>query len=288
MRRNPDIYRSAFNIGNYTLFSIMCLSMVIPFMNIVSISFSSEVEVIKNGFMLFPRGFTLEAYKQIFSRSVIFSGLLNSVKVVLMGVPLSVFATSVAAYLLTCKELIGVRILGHMMVFSMMFSAGVIPLYILYKRLGIINTHAVLILPYLMFPYYLIFVKNYFHTIPESMKESARIDGANELLILFRIVIPLAKPIIAVLALWYMVDYWNMYFYPLSFITDAEKKTIQPILRDIVMQTGNGEVVKGGGKLFGKNVTMGVMALTAMPILLIYPYLQKYLVKGIILGAVKG
>ena len=288
MRQNSNVYRSAFNIANYTLFSIMCLSMIIPFMNIVSMSFSSEVEIIKSGFMLFPKGVTLEAYKQIFNRSVIFSGLLNSVKVVLIGVPCSVFVTSIVAYLLTCKELIGVRILGHMMVFSMMFSAGVIPLYILYKKLGIINTHAVLILPYLMLPYYLIFVKNYFHTIPDSLKESARIDGANEMLILFRIIIPLATPIIAVLSLWYMVDYWNMYFFPLSFITNTAKQTIQPILRDIVMQTGHGEVVQGGGRLFGKNVTMGVMTVTALPILAIYPYLQKYLVKGIILGAVKG
>lgn len=288
MNYENSISRTTFKVVNYSLFVIIMSFILIPFINIISVSFSNEIEVIKNGFLFLPKGITLEAYIQIFSKDVLFNGILNSIKIVLIGVPCSVFVTSIAAYLLTLKKLIGTSILGHLLAFSMTFYPGLIPLYILYKKLGIINTHAVLILPFLMTPYFLIYVKNYFHTIPDSVNESARIDGANEMRILFRIILPLAKPIIAVLTLWYMVDYWNLYIYPTAFVSDVAKRTIQPILKDIVMQTGSGEMNQGAGtKLFGKNVAMGVMVISVLPILLVYPYLQKYLVQGIVLGSVK-
>jgi putative aldouronate transport system permease protein len=288
MRNERSISNTAFNLVNYSFFAIVVLCMVIPFLNVVSVSLSNEIEVIKSRYLIFPKGITLEAYKQIFTTSTLFNGILNSVKIVLIGVPCSVFVTSIAAYLLTLKKLVGTTILGHLFIFNMMFGPGLIPLYVLYKRIGIINTHAVLILPFLMVPYFLIYVKNYFHTIPDSIKESAQIDGASEMRILFRIILPLAKPIIAVLVLWYLVDYWNLYVYPTIFLTDEAKRTIQPILKDIVMQTGSGEMNQGSGaKIFGKNVAMGVMVISALPILIVYPYLQKYLIKGIILGGVK-
>lgn len=288
MRYKKSAASIEFDITNYSVFVIIVLTMLIPFINVISVSLSDEIQVIKNGYLLFPKGFTLEAYKQIFTTSTLSNAILNSIKIVLIGVPCSVLVTTVTAYLLSMKRLVGTSILGHLLVFAMMFGAGIIPNYILFKKLGLINTHAVLILPFLMAPYFLIYVKNYFYTIPDSIQESARIDGASEMLILFKIVLPLAKPIIAVLVLWYLVDYWNMYVSPTVYISDSSKRTIQPILRDIVMQTGSGEMNQGAGvKIFGKNVAMGVMLISIMPILFVYPYLQKYLIQGIILGGVK-
>lgn len=278
-----------FTVVNYSFLSLLVLSMIIPALNIISLSFSNEIEIIKSKFILLPKGFNLEAYKEIFKNRVLYQGLYNSSIILLIGVPSSVFVTVVSAYLLTCEGLIGARLLGKLLAFSMLFYPGIIPLYILYKKIGIMNTRAVLILPFLMLAYFLIYVKSYFHTIPASIHESAWIDGASRITVLFRIVLPLSKAIIAVLVLWYIVEYWNLYFYPMAFISDITKKTIQPIMRDIVMQTDNSEGASSGASvMLGKNMQMGVMVLSSIPPILAYIVLQKNLIKGILLGSVKG
>jgi ABC-type sugar transport system, permease component len=278
-----------FTVVNYSFLSLLVLSMIIPALNIISLSFSNEIEIIKSKFILLPKGFNLEAYKEIFKNRVLYQGLYNSSIILLIGVPSSVFVTVVSAYLLTCEGLIGARLLGKLLAFSMLFYPGIIPLYILYKKIGIMNTRAVLILPFLMLAYFLIYVKSYFHTIPASIHESAWIDGASRITVLFRIVLPLSKAIIAVLVLWYIVEYWNLYFYPMAFISNITKKTIQPIMRDIVMQTDNSEGASSGASvMLGKNMQMGVMVLSSIPPILAYIVLQKNLIKGILLGSVKG
>lgn len=275
------------NILNYGIVGLFVLSIIIPFINVISTSLSKEVEIIKSNYLIWPMGFTIDGYKEIFKTSILYQAIWNSLKVVLIGVPIATICTTVVAYLLTCEKLYGRRILAHLLTFALLFYPGVVPLYILYKKLGMLNHLSVLIIPFFIIPYFLVYVKNYFYTIPASLHESATIDGAGELTILFRIIIPLVKPIMAILVLWYTVDYWSLYFYPLSFITDLSKRTLQPILRDIVMGTDNPQIGVAGTEIFGRNVAMGVMLVSMLPILLLYPFLQKYLIQGILIGSVK-
>lgn len=281
--------RKLFNLFNTAFFAITALCVIIPFINVLAISFSSEADVIKSTYMLIPPRFTLEAYIQVFKTKTLYGAILNGLKLVLMAAPTTILCTTMAAYVLTYKKLFGVWLLSQLIIIAMVFDPGIVPTYILLKDLGLVGTYAGVVSLGLINAWNIIYVKNFFYTIPSSLFESARIDGASELRIFRVIVLPLVKPILAVLALWNIIGSWNAYTPILFYVPNPAKWTLQPVLREIVLNN-NSQMQEStvSGTIFGRNVAMVCMVISAIPVLIIYPYIQKYLIQGIMLGAVKG
>ena len=281
--------RKIFNIFNSVLFAIAALIVIIPFMNVLAVSFSKEADVIKSTYMLIPPRFTLEAYIQVFSTKTLYGAIFNGLKLVLIAAPSTILCTTMAAYVLMYKKMFGVKLLSQLIIIAMVFDPGVVPTYILLKDLGLVGKYTGLVFLGLINSWNIIYVKNFFYTIPSSLPESARIDGASELRIFRVIVLPLVKPIIAVLALWNIIGNWNAYTPFLFYIPDPAKWPLQPVLREIVLNN-NSQMQDStvSGTIFGKNVAMVCMVISAIPVLIIYPYIQKYFMRGIMLGAVKG
>ncbi|MBR2883855.1 MAG: carbohydrate ABC transporter permease [Clostridia bacterium] len=260
-----------------------------PFYNSVLVSFMTEKEMMTNTFALYVKDFTLAAYKQIFSDGIIFTGYKNSIVLLLIGVPLSMLVSSALAYSLSRNKFLFSKTINNMIIFTMYFGGGIVPVFLLIRNLGLMNSMWAIILPHAVTTYNVILIKNYFYTIPDSLAESAKIDGANDLIIFGRIFLPLAKPILATVGLFYTVAKWNEWYYPMLFLKNMEKWPVQLVLREIIMNTTE-EIEESGavGEIFSKNIKMATIVVTMAPIMVVYPFLQKYFMKGIMVGAVKG
>ncbi|MBO7742842.1 carbohydrate ABC transporter permease [Paenibacillus sp. MWE-103] len=270
---------------------------LLPMVNVWAISFSEAHEVFKNPMMLWPKSFTLEAYKYIFHTNVLLKSFGITVFAAVMGTFLSLVFTATGAYGLSKTHIPGHRLLLWLVIIPMLFGAGLIPMYILLKNLGLLNSVWVLILPKLVAPFNLILMRNFFWSIPESLEESAQLDGASELRILWSVILPLSKPVIATVGLFYAVGYWNDFFTGLFFISDNSKWPLQMVLRSIVidfnmlnMGSQNTNTMNDAAHMVvqPENIKAATIIFAIVPILLVYPFLQKYFVKGIMLGSVKG
>ncbi|MFC4807742.1 carbohydrate ABC transporter permease [Paenibacillus sp. GCM10023250] len=270
---------------------------LLPMVNVWAISFSEAHEVFKNPMMLWPKSFTLEAYKYIFHTNVLLKSFGITVFAAVMGTFLSLVFTATGAYGLSKTHIPGHRLLLWLVIIPMLFGAGLIPMYILLKNLGLLNSVWVLILPKLVAPFNLILMRNFFWSIPESLQESAQLDGASELRILWSVILPLSKPVIATVGLFYAVGYWNDFFTGLFFISDNSKWPLQMVLRSIVidfnmlnMGSQNTNTMNDAAHMVvqPENIKAATIIFAIVPILLVYPFLQKYFVKGIMLGSVKG
>ncbi|UVI28990.1 carbohydrate ABC transporter permease [Paenibacillus spongiae] len=270
---------------------------LLPMVNVWAISLSEAHEVFKDPMMLWPKSFTLESYKYIFNTQVLLKSFGITVFVTVVGTFLNLLFTSTGAYGLSKTHVPGHKIMLWLIIIPMLFGAGLIPMYILLKNLGLLNNIWVLILPKLVASFNLILMRNFFWSIPESLEESARIDGASEFRVLWSVILPLSKPVIATVGLFYAVGHWNDYFSGLFFINDNSKWPLQMVLRSIVidfnmlnMGTQNTNTLNDASKLVvqPENIKAATIIFAIVPILIVYPFLQKYFVKGIMLGSVKG
>jgi putative aldouronate transport system permease protein len=278
---------------NYVFFLIISVLMLYPFWHVIMMSFSSVEETVKGGIFLWPKGFNLETYQAVFRNPQIITGYVTTLSVTLTGTLFGTLFTAATAYALSKKYLPFGSVLMVLILFTMLFNGGMIPGYLLIKNLGLIDNRLSLILPGLINAYNVIIMKTFFLTIPESFEESARIDGANELLVFTRIILPLSKATLATIALFMAVGYWNDYFSSVLYINSGSKWALQAVLRFMLTQTQQAMTQAGLSVSSAANTTAGSIkaasvVVATVPILIVYPFLQKYFVKGVMIGGVKG
>lgn len=283
------VYKTSWSRRLFMLFnSIICLcavfAVLFPLWMALATSVAPDDQVIQGNFIMFPKSFSLGCYATVL-QSGYMKGFLNSVMITVVGTILSMVLTLFTGYALAQKDLIGRKFFMGFIFVTMVFNPGVIPFYMVVRSLGLINSYAALFIPVLIQTYNLILMKNYLISIPESLIESARLDGCSELGILFKIVIPVSIPIIAALTLFYVVFYWNQYLNVVMFINDSTKNTIQVLLRQLIFD--NSSVQTGQNRVY-PNFKMTVMVLAMLPVLLFYPFIQRYFISGIMLGSIKG
>lgn len=267
----------------------LSLLTLIPFLQVLTISLSPSAEVNKFGLHLFPKRIDFEGYKSLLSNGSIWRAYLNTIVRTFLGTSLSVFLTILGAYPLSKKYFPNRKVWTGIIVFTMYFSGGMIPSYILVKSLGLINSMAALILPGAISAFTLIIARNFFMTLPESIEESARIDGASDVYILFKIIIPLSTAIIATISLWYAVGHWNAWFDCMIYITSQKKYVLQLVLRQILLDGQTQEITADSQNIVNsETLKMATLVASILPIMCTYPFLQKYFVKGVMIGSLKG
>ncbi|PYI55793.1 carbohydrate ABC transporter permease [Paenibacillus flagellatus] len=281
----------AFNVAVLSLFAITC---IYPFINVLSISFSTPSAANAYGLKLIPKDFTLGAYKAVFENKYIWIGYANTIVRTVAGTFLNVVFTVMCAYPLAKRYLPNRNFFTFLFVFTMFFSGGLIPTYLLIKGMGLLDSRWVLILPGLINAYTMVIVRNYFMSLPEEIEESAKMDGANDFRILFSIVLPVSMPIIATIALWYAVAHWNAWFDALLYISDPDKTVLNTVLRKIVIEgSSQFQSFDTYDPAKTESVTPDIIKsatimVATTPILLVYPFIQKYFVKGVLVGSLKG
>ncbi|WP_240762108.1 carbohydrate ABC transporter permease [Paenibacillus thalictri] len=271
------------------LYALLC---VLPFVHIVASSLTSPEELLTKKFVLFPTEWSLDAYKYVFSTGKLLQSLGVTVFLTVVGTVLNVIFTTLMAYPLAKKELEGRRAIMLMVLFTMLFNGGMIPTFLLVKALGLLNSLWALIVPGLIGAFILIIMKNFFQQLPEGIEESAKIDGCHELGILFRIVIPLSLPSVATISLFYAVGHWNVFMSAILYLNKADLWPLQVLLRQVVLVTtgGLGDSSNWSSEFVPppQTVRMAVIVVATVPILLVYPFIQKHFAKGALLGSVKG
>lgn len=287
MRRSKS--QSFFSAINIVLLMILSLITLYPFAYVVFASLSNPVKFMSNqGVLFWPDGFSLTAYRKVFQNSSIYIGYANTLFYVIVGTAVNIYATASAAYVLSRQNLMLKKFFTLMFIFTMYFSGGLIPSYLLIDKLGLINNRLALIIPTAVSTYNLLIMITGFKSIPTALEESAKIDGASEWKILFRIIIPLAKPTIMVIMLYYAVGHWNSWFNAMIYIRDSYKKPLQIILRNILTRNQLG-VMAGDMDIedVGTTIKYATIIVSTVPILCIYPFIQKHFVQGVMIGAVK-
>nr|WP_145405940.1 carbohydrate ABC transporter permease [Paenibacillus xylanexedens] len=278
---------------NYMLLSLVAAVCVLPFMYILAASFTAPEQLLLKGFVLFPTQFSLEGYRYILSTETILNSLCISIFITVTGTLLNLLFTALMAYPLAQRDLMGGKLFMRLIVFSMLFSGGMIPTYLVVRWTGLLDSLGALVIPGLISAFNLIIMRNFFQQLPDGIEEAARMDGSNDLGILFRIVLPLSAPVLASLALFYAVGHWNSYFSAVLYINDNTKWPIQVWLRQIVIlsEGGIGDMTLMGDDYVAppaETIKMAVIVLSTLPILAVYPFLQKHFAKGALLGSVKG
>lgn len=284
-----------FDIFNY--FALICVGLItlLPVLNLASKAFSSQGYVIAGQVLFTPKGFQLDTVRYVLRTPEFSRSFLNTVVVTFSGTILAMFLTVTAAYPLSKVHLKGRKFFLYIFVFIMLFNAGMVPNYILYRSLNLTNTLFALIFSGVLSPFNVFLVKNYFESLPEGVEEAARIDGASNIKTLFQIVLPMSLPVLATVTLFYAVGYWSNYFSGVMYITDPSLKPLQQYMFDLVRQATSMQDASGAFtdvdqamNVSGENIRSATIVVSTVPILLVYPYLQRYFVTGITIGSVKG
>jgi len=278
----------------YGVLAIVCLAMVYPFYNMLLVSVAKYKDIINTPVYIWPKAIDFYAYKLIFMDKTIPRAFGVSVLITIVGTILAMIVTTGAGYALSKKRLPGRNAIFMVILVTMYFSGGLIPFYLVVKDLGFLDSIWVLIIPTCLSTFNLILMKNYLLTIPESLEESARIDGANDIRIMFQIIIPCAAPIMATVGLFYAVAYWNEWWNCMLFIQDSKKFTLQLLLRRIVVEStlDLGDQMANAMrdatvKTYPLTIQMATVTVSTVPILCVYPFLQGYFTQGIMLGSIK-
>lgn len=264
-----------------------------PFFYVLSNSLSSPAEVVKKTVWLLPKRFSLISYQEFFKdRDAIYS-FYNTIWYTVVGTAVNILLTIMAAYALSVRKFFLRRPVSLMLVITMFVSGGIIPTYVVVNALGLYNTRMAMVLPTAISAYNLIVARTYFESLPEALAESAKLDGANDIVVLFRIIAPIAKPIIAVLVIFYAVGHWNDYFNALIYISSRELKPVQIYLRDILVanasERNSTQAAIGSERtMISESLKYSAIILTMLPITIVYPFFQKYFVQGVMIGAVKS
>jgi len=281
-----------FNVFNIVLLTLITATILIPLAHILFASLSDPLAVMRHeGIILRPYGFTFSAYAAVAKNPNIVSGYCNTLFIVVVGTILNLLLTLIAAYVLSRKDLLWRTPLTMMIVFTMYFSGGMIPFYLTVRTMGLDGSIWALILPTAVNTYNLIIMRTAMAAVPESMAESATMDGASHMRILFNIMAPLTQATIAVLALYYAVQHWNSWFNAMLFLRDKKLYPLQLILREILIQNDTTMMTAGSSDdigLIGETIKYATIVVATVPILGVYPFLQRYFVRGVMIGAVKG
>lgn len=300
LRGRPGAYARRRSVGGrvadlliHGVLLLLLVLTILPFYYMAVLSLARFEDVAGGAFYLIPKHIDFASYALIFEDDTIPRAFLVSIAVTIVGTAVSMLVTTSAAYALSKKGLPGRNAIFTYIIITMFFSGGLIPSYLVMKDLGFVDSYLVMILPLSLNTFFLILMKNYFLTIPESLEESAKIDGANDILIMFRIVIPIAAPIMATISLFYAVAFWNDWFFPMLFLQDPDKYPLQLLLRRIVIEQEMATRLDRVSVLFGRHyyrlsVQMATVAVATLPILLVYPFVQKYFARGIMIGAIKA
>ena len=283
----------AFHIINYIILGLIILITIYPMWYILCASFSNASRLTAySGLLWKPLEFTFKPYEYVGQNPMILKGYMNTIFVVVTGVVINIVMTSVAAYVLSRQNLMFKNAIAFFIIFTMFFSGGTIPFYFSVINLGLENSLWALILPASINTYYLIIMRTSFSSIPQSLEEAAKIDGAGHVRILVSIILPVSKAILSVMVLYYAVFHWNSWFNAMLFLSDREKYPLQLVLREILIQndTSNMMTSVGGEEQYsvGESIKYAVTVISTVPILCIYPFIQKYFVQGTMAGAVKG
>ncbi|MCZ8513831.1 carbohydrate ABC transporter permease [Paenibacillus filicis] len=275
---------------NYVLLTIIALITVLPFIYILAVSFTSPHEVAKGGFILFPKEWSLSAYRYIFSTNTLVRSLGVSIYVTSVGTLINLILTSLMAYPLARRTLRGRQPILMAVLFTMLFSGGMIPTYFVVKAMGLTNSLWALMIPNAINAFNLIVLKNFFQEIPAELEEAARIDGSSDIGVLIKIVLPLSAPAMATFGLFYAVEHWNQFFNAIMYINDNTKWPIQVLLREIVIlaQSRIGDTSFDETEIQPLTIRMAAIVFATIPIMIVYPFLQKHFAKGVMLGSVKG
>lgn len=279
-----------FTVINSTLLILIALACLLPFINVIASSFASTQELVEKKFILFPTTFSLDAYRYILSTPMIFKGLSVSIGVTVVGTIVSMVLTALMAYGLSRRYLYGRNSINFIVVFSMLFSGGMIPTFLVVKSLWLIDSYWSLIIPTAINAFNLIIMRNFFQALPDSLEESAKIDGSNDFGIFIKIMLPLALPSIATISLFYAVAYWNTYMSAILYINDSTKWPLQVLLRQIVIVSSGMQGDNTSVDIIppAQTIKMAVIVVATLPMLIAYPFVQKHFVKGALLGSVKG
>ncbi len=275
--------RKVFRVCNVLFLTMVCIIVVIPIWNVLVTSVAADKDVMGGVYLLFPKSFTLKNYIRVLNSGYM-RGFWNSMFVAAAGTAIAMAVTVPMGYALAQKNLIGRKIIMRLISLTLVFDAGIMPFYILIKTLGLIDSRWSLILPFAVSTFNLVIVKNFMTSIPESLIESAKLDGCNDFMTLVKIVMPLSVPILSAVMLFYFVSFWNRYTEAVMFINNSSKYTLQVMLRALVFQS-DGSL--GEGNIVYDNMKMAVMVLGMLPVLVIYPFVQRYFVSGLMLGGVK-
>lgn len=268
---------------------ILCITMIYPFLHVLSISLSTPAEALRPGIHLYPKEVSFFAWKRVLTTDTVWQTMGNTVFRTVVGTVLTLVFLSLGAYPLSRKYLPHRTFYTMFIVVTMFFGGGLIPTYLLIKSLGLINSIWVYVIPGLLSTFNLLLLRNFFMGIPEELEDSAKIDGANDMRILFSIVIPLSKPVLATLALWTAVGHWNAWFDSMLYMQDQSKIVLQLFLRRLVISAeGDPMLPLPTNEQAPEMVKAAIIMFTALPILMVYPFLQRFFVKGIMVGSLKG
>jgi putative aldouronate transport system permease protein len=283
-----------FDFINTIIMLLIIIVMIYPFLYVLSVSLSAPNYIVEGKVSWFPRGFNLQGYKLILSNSQIWLAYRNTILYALVGTVITLILTSMTAYPLSISDFVLKKQFTIFLSITMFFSGGLVPTYLLIKNLHLINTFWVMVIPGCISAYNIFIYRTFFQGMPAELRESAYLDGANDIVILFKIILPLSKALLATFGLFSIVGHWNSWFNALLYLNSEKKYPIQMILRQILFVIGADSYNDAAAQMLQskmlnpKNIQMSVVILTCAPILCIYPFIQKYFVKGVMIGAIKG
>ncbi len=279
----------------FIVLTLFGLIIAVPFYNVVIVSITGQAEYLNaGGLLLFPKEPTLDSFRRLFQNKLLWTGYKSTLTIVAIGLPLNVLLTFCMAYGLSRKGWPGRKIVFTLVLITMIFNGGIVPMYLLMKDMKLLDSWWSVILAGGLNTFYVIITKNFIDSLPESLIESAHLDGANEWTVLFKIVMPLSKPILATVVLFYAVDRWNEWYNSMIFLTTPTKFTLQLVLRNIVINSEMQGAAASSGNVsasaatFSMGIKMCAVLMTMLPIMCVYPFLQKHFAKGIMLGAIKA
>lgn len=278
-----------FTIFNYIILTVLSLICILPYISLMAKSFSEEAYVISGQIGLLPKGFQINAYKVLLSGVDFRIAFCNSMFITAAGTAIQVFFTTCVGYAISKRDLPGHKAINILYVFTMLFNGGLIPTYLVIKETGLMNNLFVLVIPGMVSTFNLILARNYFESLPYSLEESAKIDGAGNLTVLFRIMLPISKASMATIAIFSAVAIWNNYMGPLMYLTKTSVRVLPVFLQNIVAASNmnNSDSPEELANTASESFRAAAIFVSTLPILLIYPFLQSYFVKGLTLGSVK-
>ncbi|MDF2662210.1 MAG: transporter permease [Paenibacillus sp.] len=291
--RRSSLAGKSFDIFNFSLMIVLSILFLYPFWNLLMLSLTAPAYVDKLGLRLWAEGFNMMSYKQLFSSDIIYIAYGNTIIRTVVGAGLTVLVTMCAAHSLSRKDLPYRNIITLFILFTIFFSGGLIPTYLNIKKLGLLNSMWALILPTLANAWYIILARNFLMSFPKELEESALIDGANPIQVAFRIIFPLSMPIIAVIALWSGVHHWNAWFDAMIYLREKNDFVLQLLVQKIFQQdkidtTSTGTYIQITSEVTNQSVKAATIIAAITPIVVVYPFLQKYFAKGVMIGSLKG
>jgi putative aldouronate transport system permease protein len=293
MKQKSSVFDKIFDGGIYAILIFLVVVTLYPLLYVLFASFSDAGQlIVHKGVLWKPLGFSLEAYKSVIANPGIMIGYRNTLFIVIAGLSVNLVMTALGAYVLSRRNVLLNNGFMVFIIFTMFFHGGLIPLYLVVKGVGLLDSLWSTIIPFSISTFNLIIMRTAFMGIPESLEESAKIDGANHFTILFRIIIPLSMPVIAVMILYYAVDKWNGWFYASVFIKSRDLYPLQLVLREILIANSTESMSAGASAgdrhQIGETIKYATIMVATVPILCIYPFVQRFFVKGVMVGSLKG